>query len=50
MGDVEFKSHEVKVQIPHELKNILGIEEEYIVIGPERNKNLYRNSPCEILT
>ena len=38
MGDVEFKSHEVKVQIPHELKNILGIEEEYIVIGPERKK------------
>ena len=37
-GDVEFKSHEVKVQIPHELKNILGIEEEYIVIGPERKK------------
>ena len=36
--DDEFKSHVVKVQIPPEFKNVLGIEEEYIVIGPERKK------------
>ena len=38
--DDEFKSHEVKVQIPPKFKNILGIKEEYIVIGPERKKNI----------
>ena len=36
--DAEFKSHEVKVLIPPEFKNILGIEEEYIVKGPERKE------------
>ncbi len=36
--DDEFKLHEVKVQIPPEFKNILGIKEEFIVIGPERKK------------
>ncbi len=36
--DAEFKSHEVKVQIPSEFKNILGIEEEYIVLGPKKRK------------
>ena len=36
--DAEFKSHEVKVRIPPKLKNILGIKEEYIVIGSERKE------------
>ena len=34
--DDKFKLPEVKVQIPAELKNILRIEKEYFVIGPER--------------
>ena len=38
MCDAEYKSHEVKVRIPFEFKNILGIEEDYIVIGPERKE------------
>ena len=32
------------MQIPRELKNILGIEEEYIVIGAER-KNFISQQP-----
>ena len=42
--DDKFKPPEVKVQIPAELKNILGIEEEYFVIGPER-KNFISQQP-----
>ena len=38
MCDTEFKSHEVKVRIPPEFKNILGIKEEYIAVGPERTE------------
>ncbi len=36
--DAEFKSPEVKVLIPPEFKNILGIKEEYIVMGPEKKE------------
>ena len=42
-GD-QFKSPAVKVQIPAELKNILGIEEEYFIIGPKR-KNFISRQP-----
>ena len=40
--DDKFKSQGVKVQIPTELKNILGIEEEDFVIGPVRNNFISR--------
>ena len=42
--DDQFKSPEVKVQIPAELKNVLGIEEEDFIIGPKR-KNFISRQP-----